>query len=112
MHLRNAQAESDKIEFMRDLGTYEAQASDNIKMKEIFTNLYTLVKSTVEQISTLANNDDNFIEDLTQKIQQTVQYGDRHSVAIRQGEHLQSLKRGLRRMDHGGIDMENQHKVH
>ena len=46
MHLRNAQAESDKIEFMRDLGTYEAQASDNIKMKEIFANLYNLVKST------------------------------------------------------------------
>ena len=112
MNLKNAQAESDKIEIMRDLGTYEAQASDNIKMKEIFTSLYTLVKSTAQQISTLASNDDTFIKDLTQKMQQTVQYGERHSVAIRQGEHLQALKRGLRRMDHGGVDMENQHKVH
>jgi hypothetical protein len=33
MNIRHAQAESDKIELMRDLGTYEAIASDNISMK-------------------------------------------------------------------------------
>ena len=38
-----AQGESDKIEIMRDLGTYEAQATHNIKMKEIFTSLLALV---------------------------------------------------------------------
>ena len=112
MQVKVAQAESDKIELMRDLGSYESQAADNIGMNKSFTNFYSQVKSTVQKISQLDTNNDRFIDALTEKMQATAQYGDRHSIAIRQGEHFLKLQRGLRRMDHGGIDMEHMHLVH
>lgn len=53
---------------MRDLGTYEAQASDNIKLKEKITQLYDQIKRTKDVISTLDSNNDRFLGILTEMI--------------------------------------------
>jgi hypothetical protein len=51
--LKKAQAESDKIEIMRDIATYEANACDSLDVKGIFTAMHNLVKQTKFKVNSL-----------------------------------------------------------
>jgi hypothetical protein len=64
MRIKLAQAESDKIELMRDMGTYEAAVSDNVKMGSTFSKLYEIAKKTKRTLHSLEINSDRFIDDL------------------------------------------------
>jgi len=53
---------------MRDLGIYEAQVSDNIKLKEKITHLYNNIMITKATISSLDNSHDKILDILTEKM--------------------------------------------
>lgn len=51
--LKKAQAESDKMEVMRDIATYEANACDAVDVRGIFTAMQNLVKQTKFKVNSL-----------------------------------------------------------
>jgi hypothetical protein len=54
VRIKKAQAESDKIEIMRDIATYEANACDALDVRGIFESMQRLVKQTKNKIQTLS----------------------------------------------------------
>jgi hypothetical protein len=54
------QAESDKIELMRDLATYHSNACDFIDLQQNFSAMLRLVKNTSQTIQKLDNQHEMF----------------------------------------------------
>jgi hypothetical protein len=59
---RKAQAESDKIEIMRDIATYEVNMSDSLEIQKTFQNWHTYVKETIHKINKVGGDNDSFLE--------------------------------------------------
>jgi len=68
-----AQAESDKIELMRDLATFHSNACENIELYQNFGSMLKLVRNTSSKIQTLDNQNDMFVNRLLQSVQNGTQ---------------------------------------
>ncbi len=50
---------------MRDLGTYESNASDNIKLQETINYIYNMVKRSNRMLNSYNLNEDSVLDSLT-----------------------------------------------
>jgi hypothetical protein len=66
--MKKAQAESDKVEVMRDNATYESNMCEGLEIKDIFSEMKRLVEMTRKRVDQLSDKNDKFFSVLITKV--------------------------------------------
>lgn len=84
---------------MRDLATYEADACDAIEVDTMYQSLYNLVKQTKVKLNSLSGLNDQFLNNLMEKVGNGVNEIQETASNMKYSHHLIQTRRGIKRLD-------------